>query len=98
MPTFAADKMAAWTGGRWTRLPGGAITGFTQDTRLLAAAGQVFVALKTGRRDGHDFLGEAQARGAAAALVSREMQLATLPQLITADALPAFQRIAREHR
>jgi UDP-N-acetylmuramoyl-tripeptide--D-alanyl-D-alanine ligase len=98
MPTFAAEKMAAWTGGRWTRLPGGAVTGFTQDTRQLAAAGQIFVALKTGRRDGHDFLGEAQARGAVAALVSREMGAVTLPQLITADALPAFQRIAREHR
>ena len=49
MPTFAAEKLATWTGGSWTRLPGGALTGFTQDTRLLAP-GQVFVALKTGKR------------------------------------------------
>ena len=35
MPTFAADKMAAWTGGRWTRMPDGTVSGFTQDTRQL---------------------------------------------------------------
>jgi UDP-N-acetylmuramoyl-tripeptide--D-alanyl-D-alanine ligase len=97
MPTFAAEKLAAETGGRWSRLPGGAVTGFNQDTRSLAA-GQVFVALKTDKRDGHDFLGEAQAKGAAAALVSREVPGATLPQLVVDDALEAFQRIAHAHR
>ena len=89
--------MAAWTGGRWTRIPGGAAGGFNQDSRLLAA-GQVFVAIRTGQRDGHDFLREAQARGAAAALVSRADKTSTLPQLVVADTLGAFQRIAREHR
>lgn len=89
--------MAAWTGGRWSRLPGGPPAGFTQDTRLLAA-GQVFVAVTTGRRDGHDFLAAAQARGATAALVSREVKASPLPQLVVADTLAAFQRIAREHR
>ena len=97
MPTFAADKMAAWTGGRWTRLPGGPIAGFTQDSRQLAA-GQVFVALKTAKRDGHDFLGEALARGATAALVGRENAAVPLPQLVVADPLAAFQGIARGHR
>ncbi len=97
MPLFAADKMASWTGGRWTRIPGGSLAGFTQDTRQLAA-GQVFVALKTDRRDGHDFLEEARSRGAAAAIVGREVTASSLPQLVVADPLAAFQRIAREHR
>jgi len=97
MPAFAHDKLAAWTGGRWTRSPGGALTGFTQDTRTLGV-GQVFVALKTDKRDGHDFLREAQAKGAAAALVGREVSDTVLPQLVVADPLGAFQRIAREHR
>jgi UDP-N-acetylmuramoyl-tripeptide--D-alanyl-D-alanine ligase len=97
MPTFAHDKLAAWTGGRWTRSPGAVLTGFTQDTRALGA-GQVFVALKTERRDGHDFLGEAQAKGAAAALVGRTITGTSLPQLVVTDPLAAFQRIAREHR
>ncbi len=89
--------MAAWTGGRWTRIPDAAVNGFTQDTRQLAA-GQVFVALKTDKRDGHDFLGEARRCGATAALVSREDKASALPQLVVADTLAAFQRIAREHR
>jgi len=97
MPTFAAEKLATWTGGSWSSFPGAAITGFNQDTRTLSA-GQVFVALKTEKRDGHDFLGEAQARGAAAALVERTVAGATLPQLVVADPLAAFQRIGREHR
>ena len=96
MPLFAADKMAAWTGGRWTRIPSGGLAGFTQDTRQLSA-GQIFVALKTDKRDGHDFLEEARGRQASAALVSREVA-SELPQLVVADPLAAFQRIAREHR
>jgi len=97
MPTFAAEKLATWTGGTWSPLPGTAITGFNQDTRALSA-GQVFVALKTDKRDGHDFLGEAKNRGAAAALVSRKVPGESLPQLVVSDPLVAFQQIAREHR
>lgn len=97
MPTFAAEKLATWTGGSWSPLPGTAITGFNQDTRTLSA-GQVFVALKTDKRDGHDFLGEARKRGSAAALVSRAVAGEPLPQLVVDDPLNAFQRIAREHR
>jgi len=97
MPTFAAEKLATWTGGSWSPLPGTAVTGFNQDTRTLSA-GQVFVALRTDQRDGHDYLGEARARGAAAALVARPVAGEPLPQLVVADPLTAFQRIAREHR
>lgn len=71
--------------------------GFNQDTRTLTA-GQVFVALKTDKRDGHDFLNEAQQGGAVAALVDRPVAGTALPQLVTKDSLGAFQRIAREHR
>ena len=97
MPTFAAEKLATWTGGSWSPLPGTAITGFNQDTRTLSSS-QVFVALKTEKRDGHDFLGEARTRGAAAALVGHAVKGESLPQLVVADPLAAFQRIGREHR
>jgi UDP-N-acetylmuramoyl-tripeptide--D-alanyl-D-alanine ligase len=97
MPVFAHEKLAAWTGGRWTRLPGGVLTGFTQDTRTLGA-GQVFVALKTEKRDGHDFLAEARSKGGVAALVAHEVAGVDLPQLVVADPLLAFQRIAHLHR
>jgi UDP-N-acetylmuramoyl-tripeptide--D-alanyl-D-alanine ligase len=97
MPAFASEKLATWTGGSWTRIPEGVLTGFSQDTRTLRA-GQVFVALKTERRDGHDFLNEAQQAGAVAALTGRAVAGSPLPQLVTVDPLAAFQRIAREHR
>jgi len=97
MPTFAAEKLATWTGGGWSPFPGAALTGFNQDTRTLGA-GQVFVALKTEKRDGHAFLGEARARGAAGALVAHQVSGEQLAQLVVADPLAAFQRIAREHR
>lgn len=67
------------------------------DTRQLRA-GQVFVALKTDKRDGHDFLGAAHIAGASAALVARADASLPLPQLVVADPLTAFQAIARAHR
>lgn len=97
MPEFSPSSLASWAGGRWTTLPVAPLAGFNQDTRALTP-GQVFVALKTEKRDGHDFLAEAQAKGAAAAVVDREIAGCPLPQLVTADALTAFQRIAAAHR
>lgn len=97
MPLFAPESLAAVTGGRWTRMPGAALAGFTQDTRTLQP-GQVFIALRTEQRDGHDFLADAQTRGAAAALVSRVVAESPLPQLVVADPLAAFQAIAAAHR
>ncbi len=97
MPTFSPQDLAAWTGGRWTAEPRARLEGFTIDTRQLRA-GQVFVAIKTEKRDGHDFLGAAEEAGASAAIVAAEDRELGLPQLVVADPLKAFQAIAREHR
>jgi UDP-N-acetylmuramoyl-tripeptide--D-alanyl-D-alanine ligase len=97
MPLFPPALLAAWTHGRWTVVPAADVSGFTQDTRALQA-GQCFVALKTEKRDGHDFLADAQKLGAVGALVSRPVANSTLPQLVVADPLAAWQAIAREHR
>jgi UDP-N-acetylmuramoyl-tripeptide--D-alanyl-D-alanine ligase len=97
VPVFAPDQLAKWTSGKWTAQPASPLTGFTMDTRQLRE-GQVFVALKTDKRDGHDFLPAAHAAGASAALVSRADPALALPQLVVADPLAAFQTIAREHR
>ncbi len=97
MPLFAPEKLAEWTQGRWTVRPAGPLVGFTIDSRQLRP-GQVFVALKTAHRDGHDFLAAAQAAGASAALVARPNIQLALPQLVVADPLAAFQAIGREHR
>ena len=54
------------------------------DTRTLGA-GDLFVALKGERFDGHDMLGEAKAKGAAAALAQRGLEAAGLPGIMVAD-------------
>jgi UDP-N-acetylmuramoyl-tripeptide--D-alanyl-D-alanine ligase len=97
MPLFAPDNVAAWAAGSWSRKPESPITGFSVDSRRLGK-GICFVALKTARRDGHDFLGEAQKAGASAAIVSKANPEVSLPQLVVRDPLTALQSIAREHR
>jgi UDP-N-acetylmuramoyl-tripeptide--D-alanyl-D-alanine ligase len=97
MPGFSSSQLSGWTGGRWTTPPVSPLPGFAIDTRALRP-GEVFVALKTEKRDGHDFLAAAQAAGAGAALVARADTTLALPQLVVADPLEAFQKIAREHR
>ena len=62
MPLFPPDRLAAWTNGRWTTLPAELVRGFNPDSRTVQP-GQVFVALRTEKRDGHDFLPAAAASG-----------------------------------
>lgn len=68
----------------------------SSDTRTLAA-GDLFVALKGPRFDGHDFL-EACLRGAAAgAIVSRPVAI-VLPQVVVKDTLTALAALAHAWR
>jgi UDP-N-acetylmuramyl pentapeptide synthase len=71
--------------------------GFCVDSRQIQR-GQVFVAIKTDKRDGHDFIPAAAAAGAAGAIVAVADASSALPQLVVDDPLAAFQAIAREHR
>src|SRR5258708_8991935 len=97
MPEFSPALLAQWTGGQWTVQPARPLVGFTVDTRRVRS-GQMFVALKTEKRDGHDYLVDAETAGAGAALVATPNRALTLPQLVVRDPLAAFQAIAREHR
>ena len=97
MAGFSPAQLARWTGGRWTTVPGATVTGFSADTRRLGP-GEMFVALRADRRDGHDFLAAAQTAGAPAALVARADAASILPQLVVSDPLAALQAVAREHR
>src|SRR5689334_12960640 len=95
-PLWTAADAEAATGGRSTR--DWRATGVSIDSRTLAP-GDVFVALKAAR-DGHDFVGTALAKGAAAAMVSRKPEgLPENPALLVVDdverALSALARAAR---
>ena len=70
----------------------------TTDTRTIAP-GDLFVALKGERFDGHDFVGDALANGAAAALVSDERAGAwSAPLIAVPDTLQALGALAAHWR
>ncbi len=73
--------------------------GVSTDTRTLSP-GALFVALRGDRFDAHDFLAEAAARGAAAALVAeaRAGDPCSLPRLAVPDPLAALGAVAHLHR
>jgi UDP-N-acetylmuramoyl-tripeptide--D-alanyl-D-alanine ligase len=89
------DTVAA-TGGQ--SLQEWQATGVSIDTRTLQP-GDLFVALKD-VRDGHDFVAQALAKGAAAALVSRipEGLAADAPLLVVPDVLQALADLGRVAR
>lgn len=96
MPIFDSSTLATWSSGHWHGHAPAAVCGFGNDTRSLKA-GEAFVALRTARRDGHDFLDDARARGASCALVSRVVAN-PLPQLVVKDSLGGLQHIAAAWR
>ena len=91
----SAEAVAATGGvtrGNWCA------TGVSIDSRTLQK-GDLFVALKE-MRDGHDFVAQALAQGAAAALVSRrpDKVAADAPLLLVRDVQTALEALARAAR
>ncbi len=99
---FTREELAAATGGHWTGTPPASVEGVSTDTRTLPA-GALFVALRGERFDGHAFLPEAAARGAAAAVVDdrfdpTEGLRGPAARLVVEDTLRALGAIAHLHR
>jgi UDP-N-acetylmuramoyl-tripeptide--D-alanyl-D-alanine ligase len=92
---FTLAEAARWTGGT---LHGASVPcdGAAVDSRA-ARPGQLFVALRGQRTDGHAFVPQALA-AAAAALVERPVEGAGGPCLVVPDALRAFQALGRRLR
>ena len=88
-------EIAKWCGGRLLGADA-AIGTVSTDSRTLAP-GALFVALAGERHDAHDFAAAARARGAAALLVDRALDV-DLPQVIVADTLSALGELARAVR
>ncbi len=93
---WTRDAAVAATGGAGAR--DWRASGVSIDTRSLAP-GDLFVALSAAR-DGHDFVGEALARGAAAALVARRPEgvAADAPLLVVRDVLEALRALGAAAR
>ncbi|MEP3634239.1 MAG: UDP-N-acetylmuramoyl-tripeptide--D-alanyl-D-alanine ligase [Shimia thalassica] len=96
MTLWTADEASKATGGRATS--DWAVTGVSIDTRTLQP-GDLFVALSAAR-DGHDFVAQALANGASAALVSRvpDDVAPDAPLLIVEDVLTALENLGRAAR
>jgi UDP-N-acetylmuramoyl-tripeptide--D-alanyl-D-alanine ligase len=97
-PAEVASAMGAREHGPW---PGRRITRGSIDSRTLQA-GDLFFAIRGPRFDGHAFLAEAVARGAAGLVVSEPAALAALPgpvpALVVGDTVAALQALAAEVR
>lgn len=94
MSLWTAPAAEAATGGRATAPF--AAAGVAIDSRRIRP-GDLFVALSAAR-DGHDFVADAFARGAAAAMVSRVPEGATGPCLVVPDVLAGLTALGRAGR
>ncbi|MEO5694301.1 MAG: UDP-N-acetylmuramoyl-tripeptide--D-alanyl-D-alanine ligase [Usitatibacter sp.] len=93
-PMMDLREAAQAVGGRVEGDPVG-FEGVSTDSRTIAP-GELFVALKGERFDGHEHVGEARLRGAAAALVSRLVP--QTPQVVARDTRVALGRLAAHWR
>jgi UDP-N-acetylmuramyl pentapeptide synthase len=98
---FSAAELAAAAGGTLVRASERPIRGGAVDSREVRP-GNAFVALPGDRTDGHAFLAEATARGAAALVVSRDLDeigpLGDVTIIRVADGLAALGGIAAAWR
>ena len=76
--------------------PAGAVSGWSIDSRTIAA-GDCFFALRGPTHDGHDFVAEVFARGAALAIVEHQCD-APGPQMQVPDTTAALQALGRGAR
>ncbi|MFN2643905.1 MAG: UDP-N-acetylmuramoyl-tripeptide--D-alanyl-D-alanine ligase [Burkholderiales bacterium] len=89
----AAAAVGARTSGSDVRF-----LGVSSDSRSVGQ-GELFIALRGERFDGHEFLAAARARGAAAAMVDRDYQGPyPLPVLVVTDTRRALGELARSWR
>ena len=91
-PLWTSEEIIAATGGQ--SLGGGfRARGVSIDTRSIEP-GDLFVAL-AGVRDGHEFVDQAMAKGAAGALVARDVGV---PAVMVGDTLQALERLGQAAR
>lgn len=98
MKTYSPERWADWCQGTWHGKPPASIAGVSLDSRRLLP-GELFIAIRSGQRDGHDFLQSAFEHGAAAALVERGRAIpgyACLEVVDTRRALSALGHQARK--
>ena len=95
---FTPEEILAAAGAKQIVSPSHALRGVSTDSRA-AAPGNVFVALRGDRHDGHEHLAQAIERGAKAVIVDREVEVASGVGVFRVDdTLAALGALAGHHR
>lgn len=97
---WTGPRLLRATGGQWLAEPQSPIVarGASIDSRLLHP-GQIFVAIRGARVDGHDFVGHAARAGAALAVVDRPVPaVGSMPVMLVPDATRGLADLARSWR
>ena len=95
MQEFTLSQAAEWTNGRAS--VDAVITNVVRDARE-AGPGSLFIALAGERFDGHDFIGQAIERGAAAVMTHRADETYPVPALYVADTRQGLLDLAGGYR
>ncbi len=96
---WTSSLLARWSGGRWTR-PASPVHRVVHDSREVEP-GDLFVAIRGERQDGHDYVAAAAARGAVGAMVERaalDRLDSAFPLLVVEDTRRALREMAARHR
>src|SRR5690348_10196474 len=91
MRASLAPMIASITGARLTQ--NASFDGVSTDSRTVSA-GQLFVALRGEKFDGHDYLQQVAAKGVAAVVAEKLPEGWTLPAIVVPDTLAALGQIA----
>jgi Alr-MurF fusion protein len=97
------DQLRTWCGGEWlgaaSDIP---VAELAIDSRKMDDVERtLFIAIRTARRDGHDYLRDAYEAGVRAFLISAPVDAAAFPGagfVLVSDTLAALQQIAAKHR
>lgn len=100
MPFFDPADLAGWCDGHWHGVRPDRVAGFCNDSRIIQP-GQLYIAIRGDRLDGHDFVLGAQRRSACGALVEETFaadKVGAWPLLVVRDTRRALIELARGHR
>ncbi|MBF0292589.1 MAG: UDP-N-acetylmuramoyl-tripeptide--D-alanyl-D-alanine ligase [Nitrospinae bacterium] len=100
MARFSAAEIAQAVGGELVAHKKAEVNGVVTDSRNISR-GSLFVAIKGPNHDGHRFVRDAFAKGAAVALISEHSLMLTEPYgvfVVVEDTVTALQELAAYHR
>ncbi len=95
--TIDANLLKNISSGEWHNGMPDKVAGISFDSRIIRP-NELFIALKTDKRDGHEFVSHAKKNGAIGAIVKNFNETLDLPQLVVEDPLNSLQKIAARHR